>query len=167
MQMMVKTAGDAKMLYRPCVDCGVKTGSWCETMKQKGHDLWQGGVCSAEEHLPDEEWASGQGTPLCQSCERRYGACYFCRRAKWRTPPSPKDDKDIDMQQSDPGPVSADDKGMRLDAFQKCHNAEDTSAHVCPQTERMAFAQKTSLAKFKRSNKSKTKNGNVAIAKSL
>jgi hypothetical protein len=167
MELVVKAYGDKDLLHRPCVDFGLMTGRYGETMKQKSHAVWQGGFCSAQDRIPSERWAPGQSTPLCKSCEDRYGACHFCRRAKWCTPLGPKDDKDIDMQKSDQGPVSADDKGMRLDAFQKCHNAEDTSAHVCPRTERMALAKKTSVAKFKRSNKSKTNNENVPIAKSL
>ena len=75
-------------LIRPCVDCGRKTGNFCETMMQKGHAFWQGGVCLAADWVPSEAWAEGQRTPLCTSCEARNGACRFCRRVPACTPPA-------------------------------------------------------------------------------
>ena len=73
---------------RPCVDCGRVTGNFCETLLQMGHALWQGGVCLAANRIPSEPWAEDQRTPLCTSCERRHGACRFCRGVYGCTPPS-------------------------------------------------------------------------------
>ena len=48
--------GDQEMLTRPCVDCGLLTGRFCD---------W----CFAADRLPNEEWADGQMTPLCSDCD--------------------------------------------------------------------------------------------------
>ena len=84
--LYVLAVGDG--LIRPCVDCGRQTGNFCETLLQAGHAYWQGGVCLAADWMPQEEWADGQRTPLCTSCEERYGACRFCRGVQTCTPPS-------------------------------------------------------------------------------
>ena len=61
--------GSEEMLCRPCVDCGTKTGRFCD-------------FCTAKERLPEETWASDQqGTPLCSKCEGAHGMCWFCRGA--------------------------------------------------------------------------------------
>ena len=50
--MEVLAAGSATMLCRPCVDCGLYTGRFCDH-------------CLAKDRIPSEEWAPGQLTPLC------------------------------------------------------------------------------------------------------
>ena len=83
-KMEIVAAGDPELLYRPCVDCGQFTGNFCE-----GH-----GRCIAAEKIPSEVWATGQHTPLCSTCEGRFGACHFCRKIPkcrpfaWGVPPS-------------------------------------------------------------------------------
>ena len=71
----VHAIGTQAMLMRPCVDCGLRTGSYCDN-------------CEAVHRLPGEEWARGQKTPLCTSCDRtHHGICHFCRRQPWCVPP--------------------------------------------------------------------------------
>ena len=65
--------GEPDMLCRPCVDCGLYTGCFCD-------------FCRAEDRLPDEVWAEGQHTPLCTNCDRTKDMCHFCRWEKWATP---------------------------------------------------------------------------------
>jgi hypothetical protein len=72
--MEVICFGDDEMLRRPCVDCGLITGSFCD-------------YCRAADRLPHERWAAGQMTPLCSHCDRRHGCCHFCRKQHWVTPP--------------------------------------------------------------------------------
>ena len=84
--MNVLASGDATTLYRPCADCGRRTGNFCETMIQQGAALWQGGVCMACDRMPDEQWAAGQRTPLCRKCEDHAGACHYCRTVPWCRP---------------------------------------------------------------------------------
>ena len=60
----VLAMGDAEILARPCVDCGLVTGCYCDS-------------CIASERMPGEMWAKGQMTPLCSSCDRERGACHF------------------------------------------------------------------------------------------
>ncbi len=79
LQVQVLAAGDEDDLLRPCVDCGLITGNFCETPLQRGHDEWQGGVCLAESRVPSEKWVKDQRTPLCYKCESNLGACRFCR----------------------------------------------------------------------------------------
>ena len=62
------------LLLRPCVDCGLKTGCYCD-------------YCKAVDRLPDEQWAKGQMTPLCTKCDKKQGACHFCRGLLWCVPP--------------------------------------------------------------------------------
>ena len=70
----VFATGDAHTLYRPCVDCGRFTGSYCD-------------YCHAAERIPAEEWADGQMTPLCTWCDGIHrGACHFCRKVHWCRP---------------------------------------------------------------------------------
>ena len=87
-QLTVLATGDN--LCRPCADCGLRTGNFCETLLQVGHSHWQGGVCLAEKAFPagDEEggWSPGQRTPLCIACETLHGACHVCRRIPWCRP---------------------------------------------------------------------------------
>ena len=37
--------------------------------------------------MPSEKWAENQQTPLCTACDRKYGACHFCKKLHWCTPP--------------------------------------------------------------------------------
>ena len=87
-ELTILCTGDPAQLLRPCVDCGLLTGNFCETMAQAGHAEWQGGVCLAADRVPTEVWASGQRTPLCSRCEDQHGACRFCRRVHSCTPPA-------------------------------------------------------------------------------
>ena len=66
--------GDEETLLRPCVDCGLVTGCFCDH-------------CEAEDRLPGERWAAGQMTPLCSRCEIKYRMCHFCRKQDWVAPP--------------------------------------------------------------------------------
>ena len=72
--MEVLAWGDEKMLVRPCVDCGLMTGRYCD---------W----CRAADRCPNEQWADGQMTPLCSYCDNMHDACHFCRGLSWCAPP--------------------------------------------------------------------------------
>ena len=69
----VLATGSEEMLNRPCVDCGLVTGSFCD-------------YCEAADRCPDEEWAAHQMTPLCTKCDRKWNACHFCRGQQWCVP---------------------------------------------------------------------------------
>ena len=85
----ISTSGaHEQSLSRPCVDCGLCTGNFCETLLQQGKERWQGGVCYAENRVPTERWAPEQRTPLCTHCERKWGVCHFCRGQMWCVPPA-------------------------------------------------------------------------------
>ena len=73
--LQVLAAGDVETLCRPCVDCGLKTGRFCD-------------YCYAEDRLPGEKWANKQLTPLCSTCDNRFDKRHFCRGLKWCTPPT-------------------------------------------------------------------------------
>ena len=60
--MQVLAWGDENMLARPCVDCGLKTGCFCDH-------------CQACDRCPKEEWADGQMTPLCTNCDTTQITC--------------------------------------------------------------------------------------------
>ena len=66
--------GDKEVLARPCVDCGLVTGCFCDH-------------CKAADRSPGETWAPNQMTPLCTCCDRKWGACHFCRKLHWCVPP--------------------------------------------------------------------------------
>ena len=66
--------GDAGVLYRPCVDCGLQTGRFCD-------------YCRAADRMPGERWAAGQRTPLCSFCDNEHDSCHYCRGKDWATPP--------------------------------------------------------------------------------
>ena len=72
--LTVNASGSEEMLLRPCVDCGLVTGSYCDH-------------CLAVDRCPAEEWAKGQMTPLCTLCDDKSKACHFCRGMAWCTPP--------------------------------------------------------------------------------
>ena len=61
----VLATGTHQQLNRPCVDCGLFTGRFCDH-------------CYAADRIPDEDWAPGQLTPLCSKCDNRHHACHFC-----------------------------------------------------------------------------------------
>ena len=66
--------GEEKDLNRPCVDCGMYTGRFCD-------------YCLAETRIPTEAWVPNHHTPLCSKCDWKYGECHFCRRQSWVTRP--------------------------------------------------------------------------------
>ena len=72
--------GEESDLLRACADCGQVTGRFCETPSGDGD-------CMAVTWIPSESWVQGQRTPLCSSCDWRLGACHFCRKVCWATPP--------------------------------------------------------------------------------
>ena len=73
--MHVLAVGTTEMFARPCVDCGLITGCYCDYRL-------------AKDRVEGEEWADGQATPLCSDCDRRFHMCHFCRRQDWVRPPS-------------------------------------------------------------------------------
>ena len=73
--LKVYAVGSPELLIRPCVDCGLKTGGYCDNDK-----------CLAEDRMPEEEWAEGQRTPLCSRCDNKYSACHYCRGQVWCVP---------------------------------------------------------------------------------
>ena len=83
----IVSVGSADDFLRPCVDCGERTGNYCETPTPLGSEHWQGGVCLAETWVPSEGWAEKQRTPLCTRCEGARGACHYCIKNQWCTPP--------------------------------------------------------------------------------
>ena len=70
----VQSPGAAEMFNRPCVDCGLFTGDFCD-------------YCEAADRMPNEVWAPNQGTPLCSRCDDKHDACHYCRGQLWCTPP--------------------------------------------------------------------------------
>ncbi len=64
---------------RPCVDCGLMTGNFCETFQCP----W---LCFAENWIPSEDWGESQRTPFCTHCETKFTGCHFCRGVAWCTP---------------------------------------------------------------------------------
>ena len=76
--MEVLAYGEESDLLRACADYGQVTGRFCE---MPGRD------CMAVMWIPSECWLQGQRTPLCSSCDWRLGACHFCRKVCWATPP--------------------------------------------------------------------------------
>ena len=65
-------------LVRPCVDCGLITGNFCDGI---------GYECYAEVHVPGEDWCVNQRTPFCNFCESKRPACRFYMRTPSCTPP--------------------------------------------------------------------------------
>ena len=70
---VVCTADDPAILYRPCVDCGRRTGCFCD-------------YCEAADRLLGELWVEGQHTPLCRSCDHTHVKCHFCRGVQMARP---------------------------------------------------------------------------------
>ena len=73
-ELEILALADASILYRPCVDCGLRTGSFCD-------------YCYAWDRDPAAYWAIGQHTPLCSLCDGEYNCCHFCRGQMWVVPP--------------------------------------------------------------------------------
>ena len=73
-RMEVLAWGSEEQLLRPCVDCGLITGRFCD-------------YCLAETRVPSEEWVADQHTPLCSRCDWKHGMCHYCRGCLWVTPP--------------------------------------------------------------------------------
>ena len=71
--MQVIATGSSELLNRPCVDCGLITGSFCDH-------------CRAAARCPDEGWAINHMTPFCSHCDRKLHACHFCRGQQWCVP---------------------------------------------------------------------------------
>ena len=67
---------------RACTGCGLLTYSYCDN------------GCLADEYMPEEDWYSGQGTPLCTACDKAHGECHYCRQEAWCTP-GPHRDKSL------------------------------------------------------------------------
>ena len=54
-------------LIRPCVDCGLLTGRYCD-------------FCELSDRDADAVSDCGRTTPLCSFCEDVFGRCHLCRR---------------------------------------------------------------------------------------
>ena len=81
MSATLEVVSVGNIMIRPCVDCGLKTGRFCDLYK-------------AEDRFSDEEWALGQMTPLCSYCCRKnIDLCHFCRNQKWVREPSWEEEK--------------------------------------------------------------------------
>ena len=74
--------GTQDQFCRPCVDCGLITGCFCDG---------DGEECYAAVRMPQEDWAPNQLTPLCTACDRRFDMCHFCRGIPWVTPLAHRD----------------------------------------------------------------------------
>ena len=72
MEVLAVSDGTISMC-RPCVDCGLVTGRFCD---------W----CLGKDRISTEEWNAGQHTPLCSYCDNHHNACHYCRRVHWATP---------------------------------------------------------------------------------
>ena len=72
MALQALAVGTQDELCRPCVDCGLYTGCYCD-----GND-W--GECFAADRLP-----------LCTTCDRLFNMCHFCRGQLWAVPPAHRD----------------------------------------------------------------------------
>ena len=75
---------DARRLIRPCVDCGLITGRFCD-----GEDFGPSGKpCLAKDKHPEsgEKWGETQRTPLCSKCEDKHDKCHYCRGVSFCTP---------------------------------------------------------------------------------
>ena len=62
-----------ELLTRPCVDCGLTTGSFCD-------------FCFAKDRMPEDVWAEGQRTPFCTRCDGAHEMCHYCRGQAWCVP---------------------------------------------------------------------------------
>ncbi|MDA8583789.1 hypothetical protein N9L68_06130 [bacterium] len=69
-ELQIMAMGEPEMLLRHCIDCGMKTGNYCDG-------------CLAKDRFPDDDWAEGQMTPLCTRCDQKFGRCHRCRGEQW------------------------------------------------------------------------------------
>ena len=95
MPLQVLAVGSPAQLCRPCVDCGLYTGRFCD-------------FCLAETRIPSEQWCRHQYTPLCSTCDNRWDSCHFCRGLHWCTP-HPKGSPPAAPVHSDPVHLSDSD----------------------------------------------------------
>jgi len=66
----------------PCVDCGLKTGNFCDGGISVDYDQ-----CYAKARVPADYLNAGTlRTPLCTYCETMYDFCRFCRGLRACTP---------------------------------------------------------------------------------
>ena len=72
--LQAHACGSLELFLRPCVDCGLKTGRYCD-------------FCLAKDRMPEEQWAEGQHTPLCSRCDNAHDMCHYCRGVPWCVPP--------------------------------------------------------------------------------
>ena len=82
-----------------CVDCGLRTGRFCDGDEVMGPDgRWSGRPCFAVDtvgavNAAGQEIPNGQRTPLCSECCHKaflkfeVEQCHFCRGIPWATPP--------------------------------------------------------------------------------
>ena len=68
-----------EQVNRPCVDCGLVTGGWCEGRY---------GQCPANHWIPTETWRANRSSPLCSKCEEHFLWCHLCRHVTWSRPAS-------------------------------------------------------------------------------
>ena len=74
-------ADDPNTFFRACVNCGKRTGNYCDGAS------WRN-ACLAAYCIPSEESAQGQSTLLCNACETRFSLCRFCLGIHSATPPT-------------------------------------------------------------------------------
>ena len=80
--LAVQFEGDDIRAFRPCVDCGQTTGSFCDAKEME----YGGVACMAKQWIPEEKWLVGHRTPFCTTCEEKREMCHFCRGVAWCTP---------------------------------------------------------------------------------
>ena len=89
--------GSCDELCRPCVDCSLCAGCFCEG---------DGEECYAADRMPHERWADNQLTPLCTACDRKHDMCHFCRGIPWVMPPAHRDrNRHLPAREGPPPPM--------------------------------------------------------------
>ena len=84
--------------YRPCADCGLMTGNFCDGLTVQGRILDN---CFAEQRMPQEVWNANQRTPFCSKCEEKKIVCHFCLQMPMCQPPPTRVYKGDDKPQLD------------------------------------------------------------------
>jgi hypothetical protein len=80
----VYAAGEPSDFIRPCVTCGLNTGSYCDGLEyHAAGPAGPGGPangppCMAADRVPSEQWVAGKRTPFCTRCEAIFVKCRFC-----------------------------------------------------------------------------------------
>jgi hypothetical protein len=75
--IIVHAAGEPTDFIKPCVNCGLHTGSYCDGGEYNAAGPAgpggpaDGPPCLAAERIPTEQWRAGQRTPFCTACEAR------------------------------------------------------------------------------------------------